>query len=530
MERIAGRIVLLWGWQRSVVAMLAGALAVLAQAPFDFIAVGFVSFPVLVWLLDGATPESSRGPLRRIRPVFATGWWFGFGYFVAGLWWVGNALLVEADMFAWAIPLAVIVLPAVLALFYGLAVTLARLFWTDDLGRIFALAAGFGVAEWLRSFLFTGFPWNAIGYAIMPLPLLMQPVAAVGIFSMNALAVLVFAMPALLGSRRYVKTGTLLVVLLAAADIAYGYWRLDQPDQGESVGVRVVQASVDQSGKWDKTRRDEIFRAHLELSGNEPGDDAVSDAFVPQVIIWPETSVPFLFEERPDALLAIGQMLDEEQVLLAGAVRTEGDAGAPGGRRFYNSVVVIDHQGEIVAAADKVHLVPFGEYLPFAGLLESLGLRRLVTAPGVFSASASRQLLEIPSGLKFLPLICYEAIFPDEVLASAGEADVIVNVTNDAWYGDTPGPYQHFRQAQVLAVEAGLPLVRAANNGISAVVDARGRIADALALNAVGRVEAEIIPGHVPVLPYRNYTFAGIVLAFFCLAALMQLPGRRHSN
>jgi apolipoprotein N-acyltransferase len=417
MERIAGGIVLLCGWRRALAAFLSGAFAVLAQAPFDFLAACFISFPVLVWLIDGATPGEESGRLRRLLPAFATGWWFGLGYFAAGLWWVGNALLVDADGFAWAIPIAVLMLPAYLALFHGLAAALARLFWGHDLGRIAALAAGFGLAEWLRGLLFTGFPWNAIGYAAMPVPLLMQPVAAIGLDAMNALAVFVFAMPALAVSRTEAGKGALLAAAIAATGLGYGYWRLALPAPGgEALAVRVVQASIDQAGKWDRELRDEIFRRHLELSA--PGE-AGSGEGVPQLILWPETAVPFLFSDRPDALLAIGDLLEEGQTLLAGAVRTEGDERTQGGRRYYNSIVAIDHQGEIVAAADKVHLVPFGEYLPFATVLESLGLRRLASGPGVFSAAPERALITIEPGLSLLPLICYEIIFPAEV-AGAG--------------------------------------------------------------------------------------------------------------
>lgn len=524
MESVAGRIVLLWGWRRAAVAFLVGALAVLAHAPFDFFAVCFVSFPVLVWLLDGATPEGRSGLIRRLAPAFVTGWWFGFGYFLAGLWWIGNAVLVEAEEFAWALPLAVLVLPALLALFYGLATAVARLVWASDIGRIAALAAGFGLAEWLRAVLFTGFPWNAIGYAAMPVPLFMQPVAAIGLYGVNAVAVFVFAMPALLGSRGGRLAGLVSVVLVVAAAAGFGLWRQQLPLEGDrTVSVRIIQPSIDQAGKWDTTLRDEIFARQIGLSGEPPADGGPE----PQIIVWPETSVPFLFTDRPDALATIGELLNEDQMMLAGAVRVE--AGAGGAERYYNSIVAIDGGGEIVAAADKVHLVPFGEYLPFADLLGSLGLRQFVNAPGMFSPGSSRTLLEIADGIRLLPMICYEIIFPGE-LGEADDADAIVNITNDAWYGDTPGPYQHFRQAQVRAVEAGLPLIRAANNGISAVVDARGRIVDAFGLNVVGNIDVAMSVGRLPGLPYRGYAFIAILLIFTTIACIKQLLSKVRSN
>lgn len=517
MERLAGRIILLWGWRRALAAFAAGALAVLAQAPYDFFAVCFVSFPVLVWLLDGTTGEGSGGLLRRLRPAFAVGWWFGFGYFLAGLWWVGQAFLVEADQFAWALPFAVIGLPLLLAFFYGFATALARLAWSGDIGRIAAIACAFGLAEWLRSFLFTGFPWNAVGYAAMPVPLLMQSVSVVGTVGMDALAVFVFSLPALLAARRHRRLGAALFVLLAAAHVGFGYFRLTSPEPAatRSLDVRIVQPSVDLSEKWDASVRDRIFATLLALSSQAPEKGRNK----PQLVIWPETSVPFLFTDRPQALTAIGDMLQPGQMLVAGVVREEGGAGTES--RYYNSVVAIDDRGEIVDAVDKVHLVPFGEYLPLSGLLERFGLQQLVAGPMNFNAGSERHALTVPGGLRAVPFICYEIIFGDAVAADVASSDLIVNVTNDAWFGDTPGPYQHFRQAQIRAVEKGLPLLRAANNGISAVVDPRGRVVDALAMNVAGAFDVRVPVSAPDVVTAGWRRLNGLlVLGFLALAAL----------
>ena len=487
MERLAGRIILLWGWRRALVAFTAGALAVLTQAPFDFFAAGFVSFPVLVWLLDGAAVPRPAGIARRLAPAFSIGWWFGFGYFLAGLWWIGNALLVEADSFAWALPLAVVGIPALLALFYALACAIAWLFWTDNIGRIAALAFAFGVAEWLRSFMFTGFPWNPIGFAAMPTPLLMQSVKLTGVTGMNALAVFVFALPALVAARRNLTLAASAALVLLAAHVAYGFASLHAPaDQAaQTLAVRIVQPAVDLSEKWDDSVRDRIFATTLELSARPPEEGGVP----PQLILWPETAVPFLFTDRPDALAAIGDMLKPGQLLLAGAVRAEPVSGN-NGPRYYNSVIAIDDSGEIVDAVDKVHLVPFGEYLPFSELLARLGIEQLVAGPMNFVAGSQRHALKLPGGALALPFICYEIIFPDIVAVDVTSPAVIVNVTNDAWFGETPGPYQHFRQAQVRSVENHMPLLRAANTGVSGIVDPRGRIIDGLAVNARGILDA----------------------------------------
>ncbi|MCV3239794.1 apolipoprotein N-acyltransferase [Mesorhizobium sp. ZC-5] len=530
MDRLAGRIILLWGWRRALVAFAAGALAVLAQAPYDFFAVCFVSFPVLVWLLDGATAEPPARFLKRLVPAFAVGWWFGFGYFVTGLWWVGGALLVEADDFAWALPLAVLALPALLAVFYGLAAVLARLFWTGDIGRIASLAVGFGVAEWLRSVVFTGFPWNPIGYAAMPIPLLMQSVSVVGVIGMNALAVFVFSMPALLASNRHLRTGLVLAAALAIAHVGFGYWRLSGPEgaSARSLAVRIVQPSILQTEKWDGEVRDRIFRTMLDLSAQP----ALADGKKPQLILWPETSVPFLFTERPDALVAIGELLGDGQILMAGAVRAEGSSGSNANARYYNSVVAINDAGEIVDAVDKVHLVPFGEYLPFEDMLASIGIEKIVQFPMTFSAGNQRHAVTLAGAIRAVPFICYEIIFPDMVKHDTAMSDLIVNVTNDAWFGDTPGPYQHFRQAQIRAVETSQPLVRAANTGISGFIDDRGRVVDALAINTAGVLDVTVSFPNQSSMSFADQRFVGplVLLVLFGFACGMRLRQRLRPN
>ena len=489
MERLAGRIILLWGWRRALVAFAAGALAVLAHAPYDFFAAAFVSFPILVWLLDGATASPPAGFLKRLAPAFVTGWWFGLGYFLAGLWWIGSALLVEADSFAWALPLAVLGIPAMLAVFYGFAAVVARLAWTNGIGRIAALAFAFGLAEWLRSFIFTGFPWNPIGLAAMPIPLLMQSVSITGMIGMNALAVFVFALPALLAGNRGVRAGFAAAMLLVAFHLAFGFYRLAaSPDEAEKqLAVRIVQPAVDLGEKWDDSVRDRIFADTMELSARPPQPGMPK----PQLILWPETAVPFLFTERPGMLTAIGDMLDEGQMLMTGAVRAE-PVSADGGReQYYNSVAAIGDTGEIVDAVDKVHLVPFGEYLPFADMLARFGLEQLVAGPMTFVAGSERRAITLPGGVAALPYVCYEIIFPD-LLHDVPPTDLLINVTNDAWFGDTPGPYQHFRQAQIRAVESGLSLVRSANTGISGMIDPRGSVVDALAMDVRGVVDVTV--------------------------------------
>ena len=516
MRALSLRISLLTGWRRWLFAALAGALFSLVQAPFHLFIVGFVSFTLLVWLLDGVIARDGRW-VNGAKQAAGIGWWFGFGYFVFGLWWISNALLVEAPEFAWFIPVAVFGLPALLALFYGLACGLAWLIWSDNITRIMALGAMFGVTEWLRSFVLTGFPWNAIGYAAMPSPMFMQSAVLVGLFGVSALAVTLFSLPALLSTGR--RAGLLIAlvygILLAGGHAGFGYWRIhlqEPPQTATSLNVRIVQPALEQADKVARINPTEQFEDLLalsSLSGESPQAE---------IILWPETAVPFLLTRQPSALAAIGDMLEPGQTLLTGAVREEIlTAQGDGQVRFFNSIVAVDDLGIIQGAADKVHLVPFGEYLPFAEIFNHFGLRAIAQADRGYSAAATRRPLKV-GGINITPLVCYEAIFPHQLVPG----DLILNVTNDAWFGNTPGPYQHMHQARLRAVEAGVPMVRVANNGISGVFDAYGRAVSWVDYDDRGAVDVAVPLGSAPVnfaygASYNFWLIIGILVATGCM-------------
>ncbi len=529
MERLAGTIMLSSGFNRILIALIAGAIGALALPPVGFFASLFVSFTLLVWLIDGTTGSPDGGLLSRTFKVFLLGWIFGLGYFVAGLWWLGNALLLEADEFAWALPLAILGLPAFLALFYGLAVMMANSLWSDGWGRIAALSASFGLAEWLRSFVATGFPWNAVGYGLMPVPLMMQTSNLIGIFGMSMLAVFIFSSPALLGTRRGMVSGLSLAFLLLAGHVGYGLYRMHQPlpEIADVTTIRIVQPGIDQSRKMLNADRVEIFQEHLRLSALPPSPGKKR----PDIIVWPETSVPFILTQNPDALEEIAKTLDDGQILLTGAVRME-DAGAGHPPRYYNSVYAVDGQGQIIGATDKVHLVPFGEYVPFEDVLHRLGIENLISLPGGFSPALSRTPITLPSGKKLYSFICYEIIFPDDVPADIASSEAILNVTNDGWFGDTPGPYQHFQQARVRAVETGLPVIRAANTGISAMIDPLGGIEAGLDYGQKGIIDTTLSGAAIDALngEARKTNFWLFFITMFAIALISRygLAGRKN--
>ncbi|WP_152046673.1 apolipoprotein N-acyltransferase [Aureimonas psammosilenae] len=521
LEGLTGRIVLLDGWRRAGVAVLAGALLTFGLPPFDFPAVGFLSFPVLVWLLDGASPMPGRGFLRGLFPAFRIGWCFGFGYFVGGLWWLGAAMTTEGDAFLWAIPFAVLGLPAVLAIYFGLAAALARALWCQSAVRVLSLAGTFALMEYLRGHLLTGFPWNEIGVLAAPAPFLMQSVSVVGLHGLTLAAVLIFAAPAVLpGGGWSGRAVAGIAAALLLLHVGFGMARLGVKAEANvpDVTLRVVQPNIEQSAKWDESEEERIFARLLQLSRAPEGAGGEGGAGR-TLIVWPESAFPFFLTERPDAVARLADAIEPGEMLLAGAARPEVLPGAE--PLYFNSVYLIDDNGEILDARDKLHLVPFGEYLPFEDFLKNrLGLRQIVEMPGGFTAGASRKPLAVPGLPPLLPLICYEIIFQDEIDTTSGRPGAILNVTNDAWYGRTPGPWQHLRHAELSAVAFGLPLVRAANTGISVVTDPYGVLREGLALGSAGAIETAL-PAALPPTIFAVYGN----LAFWCGLAACLLAG-----
>jgi len=509
MDRLANAVILSWGWRRRGLAFGAGALSALSMAPFFVFPILWITLPVLVWLIDGAVSEATSGRVRRLRPAFAVGWWFGFGYFLAGLWWIGNAFLAEADKFGWLMPFALLALTAGLALFYGLGAALAQLLWSDDWRRIFALAAGLGAAEWLRGNLLSGFPWNALGYALTSGEILMQSAALFGLYALNVLAVLIFAAPAAMAplqneKRRHFALPVLALVSIAALG-AYGILRLSHAETAFVPGltIRIVQPDLAQLQKWNPENKDEVLSDYFKLSASDSAPLKEGT-----VLVWPESAFPFPLTENPGALAAIAELLPQGTTLITGAYREEFNPLGP--TQYYNSIYVIGDDGTILGAYDKVHLVPFGEYVPLADLAARAGIRQIV--PYGFSAGPARRPLALASGQSFLPLICYEAIFSGALLNGAPRPQFMLNVTNDGWFGRTTGPYQHFQQARVRSVEEGLPLVRAANTGISAVVDPYGRSISQTRLGETTMIESRLPAGIAPPL-YAGWRHAILLLS-----------------
>ena len=492
-SRIAHAVVLAWGWRRAALAFVAGAVSTLALPPFEFWPVLFLTFPVLVWLIDG----SAAGRWGGFLAAASAGWFFGFGYFVTGLYWIGHAFLVDATTFGWLLPFAVTALPAGLAVFTALGFGVARLLWLRGPLRVLALAVALTAVEWLRGHVLSGFPWNAYGYALTGPLALAQAASVMGLWGLTFFSVAIFASPATLADepadtrRRWLPLalGVATLVLFAA----FGAWRLSKTPTTfvDNVRLRIMQPNLPQDEKFNFAARQKIMERYLSLSDRATGPQTAGMRDVTH-LIWPESAFPFFLTRDPEALAQIANLLPPGTVLMTGAARYA--EPPPGGRRprAYNSVYVIDHDGAVLSVYDKVHLVPFGEYLPFQSALEKLGLMQLTKMPGGFLSGDRHRAYDVPGAPRFLPLICYEIVFPGAVVPGGERPGWLLNVTNDAWFGISPGPYQHFQQARVRAIEEGLPLVRAANNGIFAVVDPVGRIVKQLPLGAEGVLDAPL--------------------------------------
>ncbi|MBO0346412.1 apolipoprotein N-acyltransferase [Roseibium sp. CAU 1637] len=473
LNAVPNACLLAWGWRRGLYALIVGAIAALALPPVNFILSLAFALPCLVWLLDGAVGSGEASALRRLRLGFGLGWLFGLGYFLAGLWWIGAAFLVDGERYAWLLPVAVLAMPMGLALFHGLACGCAALLWSNGAHRIAVLAIFLSTSDWLRGHVLTGFPWNTFGAAVSGSLEISQFVSVAGADGLGLLVLLIAAAPAVLtepGRQKWRIGAVALATTLGV--VGFGVWRLEvMPDPGLSeLDIRLVQPAIAQSEKWKPENRDRIFSDYLDLSSRPQTEGGRVGAR--RLIVWPESALPFLLTQTPSALVAISALLNDQHQLVTGAIRAEATEAQT---QYYNSLFLFGPDGTIVGSYDKVHLVPFGEYLPLADWLDALGLSKLVEGPGAFSSGYGRRSLQLQGGETFLPLICYEVIFSNYSNVQSRRPDFLLNLTNDAWFGRTAGPFQHLAQARMRAIEQGLPLVRAANTGVSAVFDAKGR-------------------------------------------------------
>jgi apolipoprotein N-acyltransferase len=476
-----------------------------------------LALPPLAWIWSGALGLLGLQYLQRESgqqnrwSVFFQGLAFGLGYFGFALHWIGYAFLVDADAYLWMMPFAVGGLSLFLSLYWGVAFIAAQKLTRWNIPHWMSLPVALGVVEWLRGYLFTGFPWAAPGLIADGLGPVLQMASVVG---MPGLTVLVLLWGMALGAALRRKISAIVVVLSLPMALYWGQWRLsaapEVPNQGPL--IRLVQPNVSQSDKWRSDNAELIFEDLLALT-------AMPSAETPRVVIWPESSVSFLLDESKVGLARIAEALGPQQTLLAGSLRRQVDGS--GSEQYFTSILEINDQGVVTESYDKWRLVPGGEYLPFAWALEPLGFRKLVDLPESFTPGPGPRSLDVPGVGLAAMLICYEAIFPHHLVDATRRPRWMVNVTNDGWFGLSVGPHQHLAQVRMRAVEQGLPIARAANTGISAVIDPWGRVLHATDLETRSVVDVHLPDAISPPL------FANWGLLFFWAVVLAILLGFR---
>lgn len=512
-QRLLYALRLLDEWQACFLCFLAGAGLAVGFAPYDAWYLAPIAISLFYILLDAAAGR---------RHALYRGFSFGYGFFIAGTYWIAYALAVDAEKFGWLIPISVLGLSAVMALWFAL---FGWLVWWRRTGQgmsdILRFLALWVVVEYLRSLGIFGFPWNLAGYLALNSERVVQLGSIVGVYGLSILMVAVSLLPTVwirqgIGEQaRTIYSATVLIALI----VAYGFGMARMPERAEmsALRVRVVQPNIPQSLKWTQEGRLDSLRIHAQLSQLQTDDPR------PEIVIWSETALPFTI--YPDSVWPsrLSQILPPHGMLLSGAVRADDRGKAI---QLWNSVIVTDGAGALRGSYDKHQLVPFGEFVP---LRHVLPLEKITPGDTDFSRGPGPQTLHVEGVPAFSPLVCYEAIFPWIAVDATDRPDWLLNVTNDAWYGDSPGPYQHFAMSRMRSIEQGLPLVRAANTGISGVVDPYGRVVRSLPLNVRGIVDQALpLPLAPPLYAHYGDWLVGILLLGIWLLGYIPLSIRKN--
>ena len=501
MSRLSG-----WtaGWTARVLALAAGLAAALAHPPFEILP-GLLGYALLLILL------STEGPHPR-RSAFFRGWLAGLGYFAVSMFWITEPFMVDAKNQGWMAPFALVMMAGGLALFWAAAGLLYRVLNPRSFARVLVFAGCLAGCEWLRGHIFTGLPWNLPGETWRAGSAPSQAAAVFGAYGLTWITIAIAASPAILAAsvHRRVRAGVLAVAGLALCGLyGFGLWRLDHaaPPSAQAPVIRVVQANIDQKDKWRPENLELIFATYIDLTHRPAPVN-------PTIVVWPEGALPAVIDEllAPGSPYAVRlrDALHPGQTLLMGANRVGRGPGET--LLYFNSLIALGRDAELLRVTgiyDKHRLVPFGEFMPLGDLATKVGFRSLVHMPDDFTAGPPPRPIT-PSGVPALqPLICYEALFPgftrEAVRRSGTRPSWILNVSNDAWFGMTSGPLQHLNIASYRAIEEGLPIVRATPTGVSAVIDAYGRVLKGarIGLGGFGVIDARL-PAALPATPFVN--------------------------
>ncbi len=496
---------------------IAGALCNLAFAPIHFFPAAIISISAFYFLLE------NEGQKKRI---FWLSWFYGFGYFLAGVYWIAIALLVDASQFAWLIPFAVTLIPGVLAIYLALfALSYKALIKKFNFSATYQKAIIFAIFwlifEILRAFLFTGFPWNLLGYIWSFSDSLSQIANIFGIWGLSLFSVFICLIPTSFFKFENRKIsikksnfsdkvfGTTLFFFFILS-LFYGHYCIDESKimAEEDKKLRLVQGNIQQDMKWDAQQKYRNFLKHIKLTNSQ-------DLNAVKIVIWSETAVPYAIDGNPELLDNLKLATPSDGALITGAVRVK-YSSSDEVEGVWNSVFAVGDSG-VIDYYDKHHLVPFGEYIPLQKYLPFVS--KITDGAIGFSEGDGAKTVKTNS-LSFSPLLCYEVIFSDKIIDKKDRPDLLVNLTNDAWFGKSSGPYQHFDMAKMRAVEYGISLARVANTGITAFFDPFGRVVKKIDLNEEGFIDVSFIKSLEPTI-YSKYGFYPLILLILTLLVFL---------
>lgn len=464
-----------------------GLLSALLFAPVNFVPVGFLAISLLLILIDRSNS----------RHAFYLGWFFAFGHFTIGFYWVSISLFVDISRFWWLLPFSLSLIPAVLALYVALCCFFYRHICNkfqikDKIIKIFIFTGLWVIFEILRSILFSGLPWNLMGYSFFFWDLMPQIASKISIYGLSFLSIIFFSIPYFCYQNDLKNTKNLIFLIfcsiLLVFIVIFGYFQINSKQNHSKLAkIRLIQPNINQKDKWDKNSRYNSFLKNITLS---KGDFMDKKGQKPDYIIWPEASVPyFLGNDSKFLLNKITTIIPENSQLIAGAVRARHDQNNMV-KQIWNSIFIINSDAKITNFYDKSHLVPFGEYIPFSKFLPFLS--KITYGSLDFSAGNGNKTIKLSNNISFSPLICYEIIFPWKIINKKNKPDFIINITNDSWFGTSSGPYQHLDMARMRAIEYQIPVIRVANSGITAIINKNGRIVKEIDLNKEGKLDFKL--------------------------------------
>ena len=466
--------------------IILGGLAVLSFQPFNFFFLNFLSLPLLFYLIVYVKKKSKSVYRKKpfLKNLFILGTSYGFGFFFFGIYWIANSLTFD-DSFKYLIPFSLILVPLFLSLFFSLPILLIGNFCEKNISSIFLISLTFSLSDFIRSKIFTGFPWNIWSYSFSWSIESLQILHIIGIFSLNVFIITIFFLPSIFFMKNKSKYFFIsFFVILIFSNYFYGSYKINsmqQTDNSKKINFKIVSAGMNLSDFKDDL---EVASKLIKYSDPEKKKKTI--------FVWPEGI--FLnenFHQKSDVKNLFTRAFSENHLIILGANTVKITSL---GQKYFNSMIVVDKNLKFISQYDKKKLVPFGEFLPFEKFLNYIGLKKITPGYSSFSKGTGGALINIKfesQTINILPLICYEIIFPN-LIEKYSKYNFIINISEDAWFGKSIGPHQHFAKAVFRSIESGVYTVRSANKGISAFISPQGKILKNLQPNEIGNIELSV--------------------------------------